>query len=252
MAGHSKFKNIMHRKGAQDKKRAKLFSRLIREISVAAKLGGNDTDSNPRLRTAINNALSSNMSKENIERAIKKNTSDSSDNQIQEILYEGFGPNGVAVIVECLTDNKNRSASEIRSTFSKYNGNLGVSGCVKHNFEKVGIISYSKDIDDFESFFNHCAILNAEDIIESDKTYDVHVKVELLNEVIFKLEDKYKLANFTSIEWKPLNTVEIVSEDGARVLIRLLEKLEDLDDVQSVSANYNISDNLMEKVLSEQ
>lgn len=155
MAGHSKFKNIMHRKGAQDKKRAKLFSRLIREISVAAKLAGNDPESNPRLRTAINNALSANMSKDNIDRAIKKNTSDSNEEQIHEILYEGFGPNGVAIIIECLTDNKNRSASEIRSTFSKYNGNLGVSGCVKHNFEKVGIISYPKDIDDFDSFFNY-------------------------------------------------------------------------------------------------
>ena len=144
MAGHSKFKNIMHRKGAQDKKRAKLFSRLIREISVSAKLGSPDPSSNPRLRAAINNALSSNMTKDTIDKAIKKNSSQDDKNLIEEITYEGFGPSGVAIIVESMTDNKNRSASEIRSTFSKYNGNLGISGSVKHNFKKVGMISYSK------------------------------------------------------------------------------------------------------------
>ena len=150
MAGHSKFKNIMHRKGAQDKKRAKLFSRLIREISVSAKLGSPDPDSNPRLRSAINNALSSNMTKESIDKAIKKQTSTDDKDLIEEIIYEGFGPNGVAIIVETMTDNKNRSAAEVRSTFSKYKGNLGVSGCVKHNFKKVGIISYNKSITTFE------------------------------------------------------------------------------------------------------
>lgn len=251
MAGHSKFKNIMHRKGAQDKKRAKLFSRLIREISVAAKLAGNDPESNPRLRTAINNALSSNMSKDNIDRAIKKNSSESNDEQIQEILYEGFGPNGVAVIVECLTDNKNRSASEIRSTFSKYNGNLGVSGCVKHHFEKIGVISYSKETDEFESFFNYCASIEADDVIENEKSFDVFTNKDLFNQIILKLEEKYKLASFTSMEWKPLNTIEVDDEESARGLIKLLEKLEDLDDVQNVSANFNISDSLMEKVLGE-
>ena len=154
MAGHSKFKNIMHRKGAQDKKRAKLFSRLIREISVSTKLGSPDPSSNPRLRAAINNALSSNMTKDTIDKAIKKNSSQDDKILIEEITYEGFGPSGVAVIVESMTDNKNRSASEIRSTFSKYNGNLGISGSVKHNFKKVGIISYSKEITTFENFLN--------------------------------------------------------------------------------------------------
>ena len=251
MAGHSKFKNIMHRKGAQDKKRAKLFSRLIREISVAAKLGGVDPESNPRLRTAINNGLSANMSKDNIERAIKKNSNESNDEQIQEILYEGFGPNGVAIIIECLTDNKNRSASEIRSTFSKYNGNLGVSGCVKHNFEKVGIISYPKDKDEFEPFFDFCVSIDANDVSESDSSYDVYTSVDKFNDIILKLEQKYELAKFTTLEWRALNTVEIVEEDTVKTLIKLLEKLEDLDDVQSVSANFNISDILMEKVFEQ-
>ncbi len=251
MAGHSKFKNIMHRKGAQDKKRAKLFSRLIREISVAAKLGGADSDSNPRLRTAINNALSSNMSKDNIERAIKKNSSDTNDEQIQEIIYEGFGPSGVAIIIDCLTDNRNRSASEIRSTFSKYNGNLGVNGCVQHNFKKNGVISYKKNIDNFEIFFDNCVSLNADDIVENENTYEVLTSLDSFNTIIIELEKKYNLANFTSIEWRPVNLVDITHEQDAKNLIKLLEKLEDLDDVQSVSANFNISDELMEKVIEE-
>jgi len=249
MAGHSKFKNIMHRKGAQDKKRAKLFSRLIREISVASKIGGSDQDSNPRLRTAINNALSSNMSKENIQRAIKKNTSNSEVEQIHEIIYEGFGPNGVAVIIESLTDNKNRSASEIRSTFSKYNGNLGISGSVKHNFHKVGVILYSKEIDNFENFFEFCASLDVKDIIENEESYDVITEPEYFHQIIFNLEKKYSVAKFSSIEWRPINKIDIEDEECAKRLVDLLERLEDLDDVQSVVANFNINDDLMEKII---
>ena len=142
MAGHSKFKNIMHRKGAQDKKRAKLFARLIREISVATKLGLPDPNSNPRLRTAINNALSANMPKDNIDRAIKKNSESDSSTQIEEITYEGFGPAGVAIIIEAMTDNKNRTASEIRSTFNKYGGNLGSNGSVKHFLKKLELFLF--------------------------------------------------------------------------------------------------------------
>ena len=159
----------MHRKGAQDKKRAKLFSRLIREISVASKIGGEDPDSNPRLRAAINNALSSNMSKDSINKAIKKSNLNS-ESELTEIIYEGFGPNGVAILVESLTDNKNRSASEIRSTFSKYNGNLGITGCVRHNFNKLGIITYPNNVDKFDIFFEHCVSLDVKDITESDDT----------------------------------------------------------------------------------
>ena len=173
MAGHSKFKNIMHRKGAQDKKRAKLFSRLIREISVSAKLGSPDPTSNPRLRSAINNALSSNMTKDTIDKAIKKNSGQDDKNSIEEITYEGFGPSGIAIIVESMTDNKNRSASEIRSTFSKYNGNLGISGSVRHNFKKVGIITYAKEVTTFENFFEFCVSLNINDVIENDNSFDV-------------------------------------------------------------------------------
>ena len=249
MAGHSKFKNIMHRKGAQDKKRAKLFSRLIREISVSAKLGSPDPTSNPRLRSAINNALSSNMTKDTIDKAIKKNSGQDDKNSIEEITYEGFGPSGIAIIVESMTDNKNRSASEIRSTFSKYNGNLGISGSVRHNFKKVGIITYAKEVTTFENFFEFCVSLNINDVIENDNSFDVETDLEAFSQTLEALENKYSVPQFTSLEWKPLNTIEISNQDHAKSLLILLEKLEELDDVQNVFANFNINETLMEKLI---
>ena len=249
MAGHSKFKNIMHRKGAQDKKRAKLFSRLIREISVSAKLGSPDPTSNPRLRSAINNALSSNMTKDTIDKAIKKNSVQDDKNSIEEITYEGFGPSGIAIIVESMTDNKNRSASEIRSTFSKYNGNLGISGSVRHNFKKVGIITYAKEVTTFENFFEFCVSLNINDVIENDNSFDVETDLEVFSQTLEALENKYSVAQFSSLEWKPLNTIEISNQDDAKSLLVLLEKLEELDDVQNVFANFNINETLMEKLI---
>ena len=249
MAGHSKFKNIMHRKGAQDKKRAKLFSRLIREISVSAKLGSPDPTSNPRLRSAINNALSSNMTKDTIDKAIKKNSAQDDKNSIEEITYEGFGPSGIAIIVESMTDNKNRSASEIRSTFSKYNGNLGISGSVRHNFKKVGIITYAKEVTTFENFFEFCVSLNINDVIENDNSFDVETDLEAFSQTLEALENKYSVPQFTSLEWKPLNTIEISNQDDAKSLLILLEKLEELDDVQNVFANFNINETLMEKLI---
>ena len=249
MAGHSKFKNIMHRKGAQDKKRAKLFSRLIREISVSAKLGSPDPTSNPRLRSAINNALSSNMTKDTIDKAIKKNSAQDDKNSIEEITYEGFGPSVIAIIVESMTDNKNRSASEIRSTFSKYNGNLGISGSVRHNFKKVGIITYAKEVTTFENFFEFCVSLNINDVIENDNSFDVETDLEVFSQTLEALENKYSVPQFTSLEWKPLNTIEISNQDDAKSLLILLEKLEELDDVQNVFANFNINETLMEKLI---
>ncbi len=249
MAGHSKFKNIMHRKGAQDKKRAKLFSRLIREISVSAKLGSPDPTSNPRLRSAINNALSSNMTKDTIDKAIKKNSGQDDKNSIEEITYEGFGPSGIAIIVESMTNNKNRSASEIRSTFSKYNGNLGISGSVRHNFKKVGIITYAKEVTTFENFFEFCVSLNINDVIENDNSFDVETDLEAFSQTLEALENKYSVPQFTSLEWKPLNTIEISNQDDAKSLLILLEKLEELDDVQNVFANFNINETLMEKLI---
>ena len=249
MAGHSKFKNIMHRKGAQDKQRAKLFSRLIREISVSAKLGSPDPTSNPRLRAAINNALSSNMTKDTIDKAIKKNSGQDDKNSIEEITYEGFGPSGIAIIVESMTDNKNRSASEIRSTFSKYNGNLGITGSVRHNFKKVGVITYAKEVTTFEKFFEFCVSLNVNDIIENDNSFDVETDLEVFGQTLEALENKYSVAQFSTLEWKPLNTIEISNQDDAKGLLILLEKLEELDDVQNVFANFNINETLMEKLI---
>lgn len=239
----------MHRKGAQDKKRAKLFSRLIREISVSAKLGSPDPTSNPRLRSAINNALSSNMTKDTIDKAIKKNSGQDDKNSIEEITYEGFGPSGIAIIVESMTDNKNRSASEIRSTFSKYNGNLGISGSVRHNFKKVGIITYAKEVTTFENFFEFCVSLNINDVIENDNSFDVETDLEAFSQTLEALENKYSVPQFTSLEWKPLNTIEISNQDDAKSLLILLEKLEELDDVQNVFANFNINETLMEKLI---
>ena len=239
----------MHRKGAQDKKRAKLFSRLIREISVAAKIGGTDPDSNPRLRAAVNNALSSNMTKDNIQKAINKNNTNSDNDRILEIIYEGFGPGGAAIIIESMTDNKNRSASEIRSTFSKYNGNLGISGSVKHNFKKTGIISYSHEVDDFESFFEFCANQNVDDIQENDDTYDVITTLESFHNVMVYLEDKYSFPKLSAIEWRPINTIDVNDEENAKKLFALLDKLEDLDDVQTVASNFNIDEALLKKVM---
>ncbi len=249
MAGHSKFKNIMHRKGAQDKKRAKLFSRLIREISVASKIGGVDPDSNPRLRTAINNALSSNMSKDSIQKAVNKNLAMTENEQIFEIIYEGFGPNGVAIIIESMTDNKNRSASEIRSTFSKYNGNLGISGSVRHNFKKTGIISYSQDIDNFDDFFEFCVSQNVEDVIDNETSFDVITNLESYHDVIINLEKKYSFPKFSSVEWRPINVIDVNDEDTAKKLLTLLDKLEDLDDVQTVFSNFNIDEELIKRLI---
>ena len=239
----------MHRKGAQDKKRAKLFSRLIREISVAAKIGGTDPDSNPRLRAAVNNALSSNMAKDNIQKAINKNNTNSDNDQILEIIYEGFGPGGTAIIIESMTDNKNRSASEIRSTFSKYNGNLGISGSVKHNFKKIGIISYSQKVDNFESFFEFCANQNVDDIQENDDTYDVITTLESFHNVMVYLEEKYSFPKLSAIEWRPINIINLNDEETAKKLFTLLDKLEDLDDVQTVVSNFNIDEKLLKKVI---
>ncbi len=248
MAGHSKFKNIMHRKGAQDKKRAKLFSRLIREISVATKLGLPDPDSNPRLRAAVNNALSANMSKDSIEKAIKKNSDSSSNSNIEEIIYEGFGPGGVAIIIDSFTDNKNRSVSEIRAVFNKYNGNLGTSGSVRHFFEKIGIILYSKSICAFEEIFDFSALIGAKDLEENENEYEIITSLENFHDIIEKLEKKFELPKSSNIEWKAKTLID-VHENEVEKLLRLIEKLEEIDDVQNISSNFNISDEILEKIV---
>ena len=247
MAGHSKFKNIMHRKGAQDKKRAKLFARLIREISVATKLGLPDPNSNPRLRTAINNALSANMPKDNIDRAIKKNSESDSSTQIEEITYEGFGPGGVAIVIEAMTDNKNRTASEIRSTFNKYGGNLGSNGSVKHFFEKIGIISFSSKICSFDEIFEFSVSNHINDIEEVDGYYEIITKLENFHMALDSLEKKYGLPKASSLEWRSKEILKIQNDDALK-LIKLIEKLEDCDDVQNIALNCNFSDEILENL----
>ena len=189
------------------------------------------------------------MAKDNIQKAINKNNTNSDNDQILEIIYEGFGPGGAAIIIESMTDNKNRSASEIRSTFSKYNGNLGISGSVKHNFKKTGIISYSHEVDEFESFFEFCANQNVDDIQENEDTYDVITTLESFHNVMLYLEDKYSFPKHSAIEWRPINTIDVNDEENAKKLFTLLDKLEDLDDVQTVASNFNIDEELLKKVI---
>tara|TARA_B100000989_G_C19528804_1_gene468461 strand:+ start:2567 stop:3313 length:747 start_codon:yes stop_codon:yes gene_type:complete len=247
MAGHSKFKNIMHRKGAQDKKRAKLFSRLIREVSVATKLGLPDPDTNPRLRTAINNALAANMPKINIERAIKKNSDSGNSFNIDEIIYEGFGPSGIAIIIDVLTDNKNRSASEVRSIFNKYNGNLGTNGSVKHLFQRVGNIVYNSDICAFEEIFEMCIKCDVTEVEEINNQYHIITNLELFQNTLDFLEKNLKLPSFSGLDWRPKTLID-VNNDEAQKLLLLIEKLEDSDDVQNTTSNANFSEEFLETI----
>ena len=242
MAGHSKFKNIQYRKGAQDKKRAKQFAKIGREIQIAVKIGGTDPESNPRLRLAITNARSVNMPKDNVDRAINKNNTDASD--YSEVRYEGYGPFGTAFIVEALTDNKNRTASEIRSIFSKNGGNLGETGSVSFNFNKVGEIQIKKEIDDsaLEDLLDH----GLEDYItDGDVTYLYSSFEELASLEKILVDKKFDIES-ANIIWKPNLTVKIEKKEDLDKLIRLNEELEDNDDVQNCFSNLDFDSELLE------
>ena len=242
MAGHSKFKNIQYRKGAQDKKRAKQFAKIGREIQIAVKIGGTDPESNPRLRLAITNARSVNMPKDNVDRAINKNNTEASD--YSEVRYEGYGPFGTAFIVEALTDNKNRTASEIRSIFSKNGGNLGETGSVSFNFNKVGEIQIKKEIDDsaLEDLLDH----GLEDYItDGDVTYLYSSFEELASFEKILVDKKFDIES-ANIIWKPNLTVKIEKKEDLDKLIRLNEELEDNDDVQNCFSNLDFDSELLE------
>ena len=250
MAGHSKFKNIMHRKGAQDKKRAKIFSRLGREISVAVRVGGDDPESNIRLRSAITSAKGLNMPKDNIERAIKKGQGNDPDSNYEEVRYEGYGPDGVAIIVEALTNNKNRTAAEIRSTFSKYGGNLGETGSVSFGFERLGNILLNKKLAKEEDLFNFLIENEIEDYEVSDDEYIIFCdqnKLHKLNDEIIKT---FGQTNFSNLIWKSKNTINI-DKETANKLFKLLEILEDNDDVQGVSSNFEVDEAVMSSITSQ-
>ena len=248
MAGHSKFKNIQHRKGAQDKKRAKIFSRLAKEITVAAKMGMPDPDSNPRLRTAILAARAQNMPKDNIERAIKK-SADANGENYDEVRYEGFGPSGIGVIVETLTDNRNRTASDVRSTFSKSGGNMGETGSVSFMFDRVGSIEYGSDAADAETVFEAAIDAGAVDVVSGEDGHEIICSMEDLHGVVDVLAGILGEPQAASILWKPQNDVPVDAEAAEKVL-KFMDALDDLDDVQNVYANFDIADEVMEKLSS--
>ncbi len=246
MAGHSKFKNIMHRKGAQDKKRSAMFSKLSREITVAAKMGTPDPDMNPRLRLAVNNAKAQSMPKDNIQRAIDKASANEGDDY-EEIRYEGYGPGGVALIVEALTDNRNRTATNVRTAFSKNGGNLGTAGAVSHGFERLGLIEYPASAGDEEKVLEAAIEAGADDVESSDDGHVIWTQMEALHEVASSLEKTLGEAENVKLAWKPNITVE-VDEDTAGTLFKLVDALDDDDDVQTVWGNYEVSDEVMEKI----
>ena len=244
MAGHSKFKNIMHRKGAQDKKRAKIFSRLGREISVAVKEGGPDPEKNIRLRSAIGSAKSLNMPKDNIERAIKKGEGSDPDSNFEEVRYEGYGPDGIAIIVEALTNNKNRTAAEIRSTFNKYGGNLGETGSVSFSFKRLGSITLNKNNINEEELFDFIVENGSEDYELNENEYNIFCDQKILHELNQKIIEKFGQTNFTGLIWKSVNEIS-VGQDNADTLFKLLNTLEENDDVQTVSSNFDVSDDIL-------
>ncbi|MDO9413715.1 MAG: YebC/PmpR family DNA-binding transcriptional regulator [Pseudolabrys sp.] len=246
MAGHSQFKNIMHRKGKQDKVRSKVFGKLAREITVAAKLGQPDPAFNPRLRAAILEARAENMPKDNIERAIKK-ASGSESESYDDMRYEGYGPGGIAVIVEALTDNHNRTASEVRSAFTKSGGNLGTTGSVAFMFDHIGVVEYDAKIADADAMLEAAIEAGAEDVSSTEDGHQVFTTHETLREVAKALEAKYGEARKAAMIWKPQNTVMLSDEAGEKML-KLMQALDDDDDVQNVFANFEVSDALMQKM----
>ena len=246
MAGHSQFKNIMHRKGRQDAMKSKLFGKLAREITVAAKLGTPDPAMNPRLRAAVVAARAENMPKDNIERAIKKALGGEGDNY-DEIRYEGYGPGGVAVIVEALTDNRNRAAADVRSYFTKSGGNLGETGSVSFMFDRVGIIEYDRSVASDDAVLDAAIEAGADDVISGEGGHEVYASPENFREVAKNLEAKFGEPRKAALTWKPQNTVAVDDETGEK-LLKLMDLLNEHDDVQNVYANFEISDALMAKM----
>ena len=246
MAGHSQFKNIMHKKGKQDAIRSKLFSKLAREITVAAKLGMPDPNFNPRLRAAVIAARAENMPKDNIDRAIKKASGGDAENY-EEVRYEGYAPGGVAVIIEALTDNRNRTAGEIRSYFTKAGGALAETGAVAFMFDRVGSIEYDAKAATEDQMMEAAIEAGAEDVVSSEDGHEIVTSMESLAEVAKLLEAKFGEPRKSKLVWKPQNTIAVDDEAGEKI-VKLIGALEDNDDVQNVYANFEISDALMAKM----
>ncbi len=247
MAGHSKWANIQHRKKAQDAKRGKLFTKLIREITVAARMGGPDPAANPRLRAAVDNALSNNMTKDTVERAIKRGAGATEGEAYEEVRYEGYGPNGVAVMVDCLTDNRNRTVAEVRHAFSKCGGNLGTDGSVAYLFTKQGILTYPPESDE-DAIMEAALEAGAEDVVTND---DGSIDVITAPESFVDVKEAMVAAGLepaqAEVTMKPSTTVELGLEDAQKI-VRLVDMLEDLDDVQKVYSNADFPDEVMEQL----
>ncbi|MBX5452992.1 MAG: YebC/PmpR family DNA-binding transcriptional regulator [Acidobacteriia bacterium] len=247
MAGHSQFKNIMHRKGAQDARRARQFAKLIREITVAARSGLPDPAANPRLRAAVAAARQANMPKDTIDRAIKKATGEAGSDDYAEVRYEGYGPSGVAIIVEALTDNRNRTAGEIRSAFAKHGGTLGETNSVAFLFQRLGVIRYSAKSATADAMLEAAIEAGAENVETTPDGHEVTTSVEDFFAVRDALESRFGAPESAQLEWRPLSTVTL-DETTAPVVMKLLEALEENDDVQNVYANFEISEALLQKL----
>ncbi|MSP51966.1 MAG: YebC/PmpR family DNA-binding transcriptional regulator [Alphaproteobacteria bacterium] len=247
MAGHSQFKNIMNRKGAQDKKRAKMFAKITREIMAACRAGLPDPASNPRLRGAVSAARAVNMPRDNIERAIKRASGGAAAENYEEIRYEGYGPGGVAVIIEVLTENRNRTASEIRTAFSKHGGTLGESGSVAFQFSRVGQINYPASAASADAMLEAAIDAGADDCVSDQRAHQITCTPDQFNQVREVIEGKFGPAERATLTWKPLATVPI-DEEKAVTLLKMIEMLDDNDDVQNVSANFEVSEAVLEKL----
>jgi YebC/PmpR family DNA-binding regulatory protein len=246
MAGHSKYKNIMYRKGAQDKKRSAMFSKLAREITVAAKMGLPDPDMNPRLRAAVLAAKAQSMPKDNIQRSIDKAAKGEGDNY-EEIRYEGFGPGGVSIIVEALSDNRNRTATNVRTIFSKNGGNLGASGSVSHGFERMGLIEYSGTAGDADTVLEAAIEAGADDVESDEEGHEIWTSVDSLHAVAGSLESALGEADSVKLGWKPQNETVVIGDDAEK-LMKLIDALEEDDDVQTVWGNYDVPDEELERL----
>ena len=246
MAGHAKWANIKHRKNRQDSVRSKQFSKLSKEITVAAKMGDPDPDNNPRLRMAIKEGKSQSLPKDVIDRAIKKSQAGEGDDY-EEIRYEGYGPNGVAVIVEAMTDNRNRTASTVRSTFTKCGGNLGETGSVGFMFDRKGEITYPASVGDADTVLMAAIEAGAEDVESTEEGHVIWCEDTSLNEVSTALEAELGESDSTKLVWRPTTTTEM-DLDGMQKLMRLIDALEDDDDVQRVTTNFEASDEVMEQL----
>ncbi len=247
MAGHSQFKNIMYRKGAQDAKRAKVFTKLIRELTVATRSGQPDPAMNPRLRAAVLAAKAANMPKDTVDRAIKRGSGEAEGENFEEMRYEGYGPGGIAMIIEALTDNRNRTAAEVRAAFTRFGGTLGETGSVTFLFDRVGSITYGPEAATEDEILEAAVEAGADDCESTSLSHEVVCAPDQLGDVRDALESRFGECRGAALLWRPQSTIP-VSEEHAESLFKLIEMLEDNDDVQTVSANYDVSDDVMARL----